>query len=89
MLWLADSGEDIDKSPVESRKSNALEFDELKVLVELSIESLIDWFGDSVGVTGAELLIGIWHWRQSIDETGVVGNDVDFDVDGWAESLVT
>lgn len=76
-----DDADDIDKSPLESRKSNVLALDASNVLV----------FGDATGVTGAELqLIGIWHWRQSIDfvaETGVAGNDVDFDVDD--ESLVT
>lgn len=87
-----DDVDDIDKSPLELRKSNALELDVSNNVFELSDVSFIDWFGDAAGVTGAELLIGIWHWRQSIDvfaATGVVGNDVDFNVGDCAESLVT
>lgn len=89
-VGLADSDDDDDtvKSPVELRKSNALDADEFRVEFDRSS----DWFGDTIGVTGAELVIGIWHWRQSMDvfaDTGVVGNDADFDVDGWPESLVT
>lgn len=51
--------DDTDKSPLESRKSNALPLDDVSNV--LVFESGIDWFGDdTVGVTGAELqLIGI------------------------------
>lgn len=83
--------DDTDKSPLESRKSNALALDDVSNVL-LAFESGVVWVGDdTVGVTGAELqLIGIWHWRQSIDlltDTGVAGNDEDFDA--VPDSLVT
>lgn len=41
-------------------------------------EAFSESFGVAVGVTGAEMLNGIWHWRQSTDEVfGVVGTDFD------------
>lgn len=44
----------------------------------LTVEAFSESFGVAVGVTGAEILNGIWHWRQSTDEVfGVVGTDLE------------
>lgn len=73
-----------DRSADEPLKSN--DRDSFNVLL-LAVEVLIESFAvveTLVGVTGAEMLSGIWHWRQSIEVFGVLGTDFD----GWHVSIV-
>lgn len=72
-----------DISADEPLKSKDLDSFNVLLAVEVFIESfaVVDTL---VGVTGAEMLSGIWHWRQSIEVFGVLGTDFD----GWHVSIV-
>lgn len=79
-----ESFSDVDVEQADTSADELLNSNDALLMVEAFSES----FGVAVGVTGAEILNGIWHWRQSTDEVfGVVGTDFEACSVAWAMTV--